>query len=325
MNYVLTQEDYRDISDLILISNKIKKIYDELYNIEIYKNKDSEEYYNKLCKLKDVIDIENGIYKKIGDNNHKNLTILGYLLKDKIDIKELIEEFLIFSSNPIMSRILNHFIRNIVKDKDIIPEFLSIFFQDYQIAKNEITNSILSSYEFKDSLNSDLINCLLAIIEKEKNIEITDKLKEVKYLVSYLYPDLESCLVKNNFEIEKNPYVGSIFVGQTNKWPQEIIKKIRIMYGLTYYEDTVNSMLQYCDEDLLDNNIKYKLVISQIFLRTVFIILDSETIMELNDSFHIMVDEGGFEFNQKIIEMIKKAYKNVKRDKSIPKILSLKM
>ena len=332
MEYNLKKEDYEDINSLIMISSQIKDLYDELYKLELDGKKETVEYSKVIEKLKSSLFVETNIYDRIGNSYEKSIQILMYLEQDNSKLKELEEIIPIFSSNLIISRIKSRIIRNaILKSANIIPDEAKLFLSINGVSSKEIMESFSSSINIKESITLDLMNCLLAIIEKEtiSDKKINNGLKETKYIVSYLYQKVEKSLLENGFEIEKNPYIETILVGQINHWPNEIISKIKNLYGLEYYSQVLKSMLLYDDEDLKDDRIMIKMIINQTFLRTVFLLLDDETIMDLNSSFYDLIDDDKlqnvFENRQKIIEMIINAYRKVKKDKSIPKVISLKL
>lgn len=112
-------------------------------------------------------------------------------------------------------------------------------------------------------------------------------------------------------------------------WPKEIIEKIKKLYGIEYYNQTINAMLVYEDEDLKDKNIMTKMTVYQSFLRTIFLLFDDDTIMDLNSKFHDLIDDDKmqkvFSTREEVVEMIINAYRKVKNDKNIPKIISLKL
>ncbi len=329
--YMLKKEDYEDINSLIAISSQINDIYDELYLLELDNQKGTKIYQKVLEKLKTSIFVENNIYERIGTSYDKTLDILNYLSENGVELQQFAEEIPIFSSNLVVSRILNRFVSNITISQDILPQDLKLMLEKDGVAYHEVTDSFTASMKVKNSITNDLINCLLAILEKEpnKNVDINNNLKKTKYMVSYLYQNIENNLIKNNFQIELNPYVETIIIAQMSNWPKEIIKKIKTLYGLEYYETIVKSMLLYDDEDLENEKIMTKMIINQAFLRTVFLLLDDGMIMDLNSDFHDLIEKDDlqeiFKTREKTIEIIINAYRKVKQDKGIPKIISLKL
>ena len=331
MEYELKKEDYEDINSLIMISAQIKDLYDELYRLELNNKKGTTEYKKVIEHLKSSIFVENNIYERIGNSYDKNLDILAYLNQNGIKFQQYDEELPIFSNNLVVSRILNRLMQNIITNQEIIPKELRFLLKENGISYREIMDSFTSSAKVRNSVTSDLINCLLAILEKEphKKESINNSLKETKYMASYLYKNIEDNLIKKEFQIELNPYVETIIIGQISNWPKEAIQKIKSLYGIEYYNRIIKSMLLYDDEDLENDKIMTKMIINQAFLRTIFLLLDDNTIMDLNSNFHDLIEEKDmqdiFNTREKSIEMIIDAYRKIKKDKSIPKVISLKL
>ena len=331
MEYELKKEDYEDINSLIMISAQIKDLYDELYKLELNGKKGTSEYQAVITRLKSSLFVEDNIYGRIGDDYDKNIQILIYLNQNN-HLEEFERKIPIFSPNLVMARISAKLTRNIMlKTGSVIPDEVKYFLEINGISSKELTDSLSTSINVKESITLDLMNCLLAIIEDKQHPDkdVNNQLKETKYTVSYLYHKVEKSLLENGFEIEKNPYVETILVGQMSHWPKEIIEKIKQLYGIEYYNQTINAMLVYEDEDLKDKNIMTKMIVYQSFLRTIFLLFDGDTIMDLNSKFHDLIDDDKmqkvFSTREEVVEMIINAYRKVKNDKNIPKIISLKL
>lgn len=328
MEYNLKKDDYEDINSLISISSQIKDLYNELYKLELSGKKLSEEYISVIKRLKTTLFVENNIYERIGLSYEKNSAILRYLNENVKENQEFEQELFSFDADLIIPRITSRLTENVIKNcQELIPDEL----KELDFLKQHVTNSLNNSFDIRDSIIKDLINCLLAIIQKEhnKNPNISNYLKKLKYKVSYFQPKMEMNLLDNNFEIEENPYVESLLISQIYNWPKEIIDEIKQLYGVEYYKRELKTMLVYEDEDLKDDFIMSEMIIGQAFLRAIFLLLDDEIIMTLNDSFNDLINSEKlkpiFANRQEVIKMIINAYEKVKIDKSIPKIISLKL
>ncbi len=209
----------------------------------------------------------------------------------------------------------------------------------YNLRKNgsnlekKIFSAINDSIEVKRNVILDIIRCHLAVNENyinySKDLDTKLILKKVKYVASFLYFELEEEFLKNNFEINNNPYISYRMFCQFMGVSKDIIEEVVIAYGVEFYANIVNLMLQYNDNNLNDYEVKAKLINEQCFLRAIFILLDDETIMSLNAILHDMIDDvdmqDSLKNKDKIVEMIINAYRKVKKDRSIPKIISLKL
>lgn len=323
MENELKKEDYENISRLINISQQINSLYDELYQLELTNQK--EEYISTINKLKSMLLIEDDIYVKIGNSYEKNIQILNYL-KENRPLSLLSQDDLVFETELVIMRIVSKLNKNVLADsQNLIPDEI----KTNPLLAQQITQILTSSINIRDSILTDLMYCLLAIIQKESDINVHQYLKKVKYKISYLYPKIEKNMLERNFSVEENPWMETILIGQINHYPKDVINEIKQLYGKEYYNKILETMLIYDDEDLKDDQTMNAVLLKQFFLRAIFLLLDDETIMDLNDEFHDLLDncelQKIFKRKQKIIKMILSAYRKVKQDKSIPKIISLKL
>ena len=307
----LSKDEYELVNELLNITIKIKNSYDNLYQLEIKKQQQSKEYDEVVLKLKKYCKREDELYSTLKRNFSKISNILNFFkenYEDKLENSNFFKQILEFDDSFVVIRIITKLSKNYIDGfgKRIRTEDLEIF------------KSINNSFEMKKFILLDILRCFLSIAT---NINI-DK---IKYSLGYIYSEIEEEMIKNKFDVKKNPYISFKVFGQINKLPMEIINEISKIYCLGFYNFIINEMLKYDDEALENEKIKEELVLKQIFLRAIFILLDDETIMELNSIFHDRVDENNFENKDKIIEMVINSYRKVKRDRSIPKIISLKL
>ena len=81
MDYDLTNENIKDLKDLVLITTQIYDIYCDLIDLEIEGLKDSKEYNHSLIVLKDLLKQENKIYELYASEGHILSEFLKYLGK----------------------------------------------------------------------------------------------------------------------------------------------------------------------------------------------------------------------------------------------------
>ena len=315
----MTKDEYRIINQLVDIENKIKHLYYKLYQLEL--SMKTKEFDKTFSELEEYLKIEAELYSSLEKDNKTNNNILNYFIENyrkQIESNNFFKQLISFDDLIIILRIISRLSKNYIDD------FSSkLNNQEYQFF-----SSIDNGLKAKRNILLDILRCFISIVESKKELDNKEFLKRPKYVVSYLYPDIEKEMVNSSFKINSNTYISYKMFCQINGWPKEMIKTITNLYCSDFYISTINSMLQYFDENLTDSYIKSELIVSQSFLRAIFIFLDDEIIMELNNILHDMIDdEEAHEFlknKDKIIEIIIEAYRKVKTDRSIPKIILLK-
>lgn len=315
----MNKDEYKIVSRLVDIGDKIKNLYYQLYKLELTKISETDKI---ILELKKYLQIEKDIYDELEQNPDLNNNILNYFTKNyKKDFEEFdfFKQLITFDDSIIVIRIIAKLSKNYIAG---LGKLLSN--QDYSIF-----SSIDDSFKTKRNILLDIVRCFLSIIESKTELNIKELLKKSKYTISYLYPEIEEEMINTSFKINYNPYISYKMFCQFNGLPKEIINTTTNLYCSEYYVSTINSMLQYTDADLIDKTIKSELIVSQSFLRAIFILLDDETIMELNSALHDMIDDEDMQDilqnKEKIVDMIINAYRKVKKDRAIPKIISLKL
>ena len=315
----MNKDEYKIVSRLVDIGDKIKNLYYQLYKLELTKISETDKI---ILELKKYLQIEKDIYDELEQNPDLNNNILNYFTKNyNKDFEEFdfFKQLITFDDSIIVIRIIAKLSKNYIAG---LGKLLSN--QDYSIF-----SSIDDSFKTKRNILLDIVRCFLSIIESKTELNIKELLKKSKYTISYLYPEIEEEMINTSFKINYNPYISYKMFCQFNGLPKEIINTTTNLYCSEYYVSTINSMLQYTDADLIDKTIKSELIVSQSFLRAIFILLDDETIMELNSALHDMIDDEDMQDilqnKEKIVDMIINAYRKVKKDRAIPKIISLKL
>lgn len=323
---MLTKQEYETVKQLIDLSTTIKNLYCDLYQLEISTGKQTSKYNEIILKIKQLLKIQEEVYLRLKENPSSNEKILNYIIsnyKNNLSDVNFHNQLVEFDDSIIAIRIASKLSKNSIDNLENKESGL----------EKDIFSAINISFEVKRNVLLDIIHCLLAVNESyitfSKEFDVNMILKKVKYVVIFLYPELEKEFLENNFEVNKNPYIGYRIFCQFNGLKKELINEVIIAYGVDIYCDIINFMLQYNNDDLRNYKIRAKLINEQSFIRAIFVLLDSETIMKLNSALHDMIDDEGMQERlknkSKIIEMIIDSYSKVKKDRSIPKIISLKL
>lgn len=322
----LTKEELETIKSLIAITESIKESYSQLINLEIAGKKETEEYKKYFERLKISIDLEKSIYEKITTN--KCEMFLQYLQLNENN-HTLKEEEAIFDNdiNLVISRIMIKLKRKITGDINyvkaaILPKEIENMLSDY---RETIKNSMEYAIKIIPVILSDIFNCFLAIIKKSNTIENV----KMKFYTSFIIENIENEMLDNNFNISSNPYLLSSFFSNLYGISDMVFKRVLTYQIISYYNNNLNAILFNEDKDLADNEIRDNISARLSFIRALLIFLDDEIIMDMNCQFHEMIDDDKnrfiFDKREEIIEMILNSYKRVKNDRSIPKIISLKL
>lgn len=322
----LTKEELETIKSLIAVTESIKESYDKLINLEIAGKKETDEYKRCLDSLKISINLEKSIYEKIAID--KCETFLQYLHLNENN-HTLKEEEAIFDKdkNLILSRIMIKLKRKIIGDVNyvksaILPLEVESFLSQF---KGEIKRSMEYAIKIGPVILNDIFNCFLAIIKKSDNKE---NIKS-KFYTSFIIENIENEMLSNSFNVEDNPYLTASFLTNLYGIPDNTLKKILIYQIVSYYNNTLNTILFNEDKDLECSEVKDNISVRLSFLRALLIFLDDDIIMDMNAQFHDMIEDEKnssiFNTREEIIEMILNSFKKVKKDRSIPKIISLKL
>ena len=322
----LTKEELETIKLLIAITESIKESYDKLINLEIAGKKETDKYKRCLDSLKISINLERSIYEKIAID--KCETFLQYLYLNEKNYTSK-EEKAIFDKdkNLIISRIMIKLKRKIIGDVNYVKSAIlqpeaEAFLLEF---KGEIKRSMEYAIKIGPVILNDIFNCFLAIIKKSDNKE---NIKS-KFYTSFIIENIENEMLSNSFNVEDNPYLTASFLTNLYGIPDNNLKKILIYQIVSYYNNTLNTILFNEDKDLECSEVKDNISVRLSFLRALLIFLDDDIIMDMNAQFHDMIEDEKnssiFNTREEIIEMILNSFKKVKKDRSIPKIISLKL
>ena len=310
----MEEEFKRTIKVLIKASQEIKKIYQQLALLEIKNKKNTKEYNKLIRKLNIMQDIEDIYYSKI-DNKIK--TYYDFLYECEHRNTESMDE-------EISERISNYLITRCEKNiNDDDYDFLKKYYQDIkdelQITDKNLTINKMSLIE--NYINDSILNTYLYLLEL-KSKKNPNLIKE-KYSIITIYKHKEKDYEKNNFDINDLYHIDS----------KTLARSFRIKQ--TTYQAYLNSKVKRMFFEELkklliekpNNNEIEKQISEECLLRAMFTFADANTIEKLNYAFHELIDSEEFSYNydeyEDNIEIITKAFKGIKKDKSKVKLLSI--
>ena len=236
-----TLEYKLSIEKILMISNKILIIYNNLYNLEINNQKNSLDYHRNLNYLDIVLELENNFYQKL---NPKLISFYLHFLDPNRILKNLSDYHLIINDlNQIYpkKRIYNRLLEiqnNYLKEKydDINYKEISLL----QRTLKEDINKLFLYYEEKEFNN---------------NSNFKDTFTMTKYILSYLNKDIENSL-KENF----NDFNKLILLSKSTSDLLEIDEDRYQNYIVKFFIIYIRQeMLEYLNSNpiFLDEKIKY--------------------------------------------------------------------
>ncbi len=332
MNYKLTPTDYEDMRTLVSVTESIFDTVMFLSQLEIENKKGTTEYRCGLERLKSSLGMEPVIYGRIGTSVLKLIAAVDYIQSNLHASSISTEEILLKGSDSdmILMRILIRLFADISVEqgvKEIVNSektddddpFLNFVFSSLE----SVGISYASDVKLKLSAQQDYNTFALSILKKQtassQNKDIRSHLIMAKYRYSFMYQEIEELLVRENFEIPSHAYLQALCLGQLQgRSDKRIYFQIhKMMFDIACIH--MESLLKYSDDMLKDPVKKTEAVLLVGRLRASLLLLDESGITAANEVFHILMEQsdGG-----EVVEMITNAYRQHKKDKSIPLTLS---
>lgn len=322
--YILKKEDYEDISFLINVSKALGEIYKELYEIENKLGKNSKEYQECLKRLNSFIDIENNIYNGIKNSFNKCLVIIEYLeesIKNKINVDKYSIIFDNVYSNELL-RIIIKLKKNMFESEEKIVSLIE--FPDENV-KQPIVKAFAYSSRIFSVAKLDTLKCFLAILKKDN---LNEFYTEMKYKISYLFPEIEEEFLDNNFEVNNNPYVSAQLFTDFLSTDKTLLKNIRLTEFSDNLNEQIDEFVKYVNSDLENSKIKNNLILRTYFLRSLIIFIDCDIIEKIKENFQKEIiskcDNSYLVHMKESLNILGDCFNHQKEDIEVPKLLTLK-
>ena len=345
--YELTKEDLYDIEKLLIVSRRIKCLYDKLCLLEIKLRKHSEEYIKIINDLKILLEQENNIYDKIGDNPIKLSEILFRLFDceqpNSVDVLSYARDNFV---NELIKARIGFRLEKILTDakfpEDEEPEEINAFLDIEAIetlcndddSLNPIMNiedvekqfSYMSSLE--DSAEIDVLNTILTILKQyicDNNfVDIRYLLIRFKYMLSFAFRKVEQDFLCSNFEISRDLYWSAKLVVDFHNGNIKDLKMSNEGFSEDIMYEQCDNLTRLIFEDLTNKDNFGSGVISEIIIRASLLFSSNETIKNFKN--FILCELKDSETDNKIIEeIINRSVNSVEVDKGLPRILSFKL
>lgn len=322
--YILQKQDYEDISFLINVSKALGEIYKELYEIENKLGKNSKEYQECLKRLNPFIDIENNIYNGIKNSFNKCLVIIEYLeesIKNKIDVDKYSIIFDNVYSNELL-RIIIRLKKFMFESEEKIVS--SIEFPDENV-KQPIVKAIAYSSRIFSVAKLDTLKCFLAILKKDN---LNEFYIEMKYKISYLFPEIEEEFLNNGFEVDNNPYISAQLFTDFLSTDKTLLENVRLTEFSDNLNEQIDEFVKYVNSDLENSKIKNNLILRTYFLRSLIIFIDCDIIEKIKEKFQKEIiskcDNSYLVHMKESLNILGDCFNHQKEDIEVPKLLTLK-
>lgn len=321
-NYGLTEKDYQILKELLKINKKIKSIYDNLYKLEICHSKDNEEYKEVIKSLKQEIIKENKIYELIGKDIERLYAYANYIFPNGIcELDEEIEVLKNDNSSELIKLRVAKRINDLINEfvfEDFEDEYDSLNCDDEMDCEEEFRKDCL----IQKTIEEDIVNTILVILNKYINNPncsiVKDKLIKFKYNVAYTNKIIEYYILNNNFIINDNLYLKSIFISDIERKDKEDT--------LATFYDYVNNLCHFEIDELirlLNINDKSNIILTLIIIRSCLVYIHNKKVDNTKKILELEILLSSID-NELIINLINDMFVENNKDKEIPQILSLR-
>ena len=254
---------------MITLSEKILKIYNKIYTLEIQNKKDTKEYRKLLFYLNLLSDLEEEIYP---DLSIDSINLYINLIKQANPTIEASDFNLIINDKNklfLLKRIIN---RLKLESK---RRLMSSFKKEN---KFDLYNSLLCNQFIREDLLKAFLFETETSILKTNNLEYQKALKMIKYIISYLNSSIESTLEKNYFTLPSPFFLTSkLIFSQYNLKEKSYKKAIQKQYFETIHPE-VNAIGK---KDFANNSYsyeKYQKILQKNLIKA-YLALDKENIL----------------------------------------------
>lgn len=299
----MPNQDILNILDNIFtISLSIKEKYDKLFELDVFKKTNTQEYQNLIQVIKGLKYFEQEELKKLHHNYSELMLIVKYLKEKYLNIKDetlnlIIPDEVLFK-NYVTTRIINNIICYIINNFDVM------YLKTVNDLSLDINNFRKSNFiiAINNYLMQDILNILLVVNHNSQNPLLKNMFVRNFYDLNYTIPYLEERLLSNN----NNDYIiGSDVVNYFYGISKEYSDKIKTEFLKKLYQNKLDIILSYdLDDTLLLDNI-FKIEFSKNFMKAILLLSDEKLKDEINAiSTAYMINTDANEMTTNIIKSI---------------------
>ena len=293
--------DKENLKIIMNISYSLLDNFIKLRNLEANGGKDSEEFISIINCIKASLSLEDSLYSKIDikqiDSYLNELNHLDNVYE--IDSEINVSKTMIFDDlvkRRVTDRLLDIKYRNNKSDFD----YGNIC---YEIKKDIILNIYLNDYKFQ-TIFKELLN--------------------FKYNLGFLYKEIESDFLENNFSINPELYLTSYLIGDLYEMPREIVDNFKYSFGVNILEKEIDFILSQSSYNLRDKDNYAKSIISQILIRASLLFTDENVSQEMKEHIGKFINiNSSLNGDNTLEKLILEALNFYESDRELPKVIGL--
>lgn len=339
-DYNLTKTDYDEINNLIKLTRLIDDLYFKLYELEIENKKETEEYKKLIGYLNILLEKESNKYKECNLKVSKCVGWVNYLLDDKLPPSVQLDFETILNqdySHRTIKRILNRLL-NIIESSKIYNETISndlkndIGKRGIKLPKEAIDHSVTSSVRIRKSLESDIHNLYLSLLEEKINDGVYKSIKNdlinSKYNFSFMNKDIELGMIANNFKTSSTLYIGSKMISQLQYIDESLYNFFKDSYGIKMLMEQIVELLKIEDADYNNRKKLTTSILRQNLINAILLTISNEIINDIKREYKVIIAKEFYTLNPTSNDMSKGLInyylENAVNEKNKLNVLSLK-
>ncbi len=337
MDYDLTNENIKDLKDLVLITTQIYDIYCDLIDLEIAGLKSSRDYAHGLEILEDLLKQEKQIYSFYLEDGQVLSEFLKFVGKNEgYVVFDALSDVRGGSSKSLVKQRILEKLTNMLDDLANIDDINGLDHEEFNYNEEEYVEEDKenSTYDddfdisviLDDQVKLDYLRTILKILDlcinDVKYKEIKHFLITYKYQLTFTLTSLESELLMSNFTIAKDLYWCCNAVAQMEKIEEDDILNCQDYYGDNVLLDEAINLVEMANLDKLEMYDIAEGILSSIYIRTALLFASSESIVNFEKT--LKTDLKRKKLNPLIKQIIKEAFKNHESDKELPYKVSIR-
>ncbi|MBQ9072130.1 MAG: hypothetical protein IJY25_03125 [Bacilli bacterium] len=327
--YYLSGDDVNKINRLLETAKAVEKLYNKLYILEINGQKETDEYKKQMEFLNISIDLENRLYKKYNFSIEKQSILIKYLVNFKYHKNYIDNEACIINqdyANIHVRRVINKLTNELSKTKAGIKE---IYFEEVELMENDMKESINNIRVLKE-LQRDIFSSYLLFLQEyilnEQYKCYKNEFIKSKYNLSFVYEKIEKIMLNNNFDINKELYLGSKLVSDILKIDLQVYNYMKDDYSSSFLKDIVFEFIEFKDLDYNDKNKSVSAMLRMCYIRSCLLMVSEQKITDINCELQEYINSEEYlnkHINDTISQnLIKICFDSIEKDRTKVKRLS---
>lgn len=339
-SFILGPKELNKFSELFALTDKIDKIYIQLYKLEISGKKNSNEYNQKIEELKKAVVKERKAYddELLTDDLCQALSALALQTMAIQPFTDNIESLVTNDKdNRKTRRVLNKLSDKIMNNpanlQQSFPDGLMSLLKALGVDDTDkmIKEGISTSVRMHQAFDKDVLSLFLSYVEEKIDqpgfSSLKDKLIKIKYTTSFITEDIERDMITSKFTVLDSIYVSSKFVADVLHVTDEAFIAIKNIYNIEIADNQMNGILAIDDYNYTEESKTLEAILRQSLLRANLFLISQDDIEGIKDNFQEYTNSQEYlnDISRKIsTSIIDEAFKVNSKDKSKHKVLSLR-